>query len=88
MLNFQTVKEEVELSEAGRPRRRAAKKKINYRAMMESEKDSRVPKDKRKDEEELESWVNEMWTYNNTYVYISVKPEVLSTSTTFITDEI
>ena len=41
-------------------------KKVNYKAMMESEKDIRVPRNKAKDEEELESWVHEMWQYNNT----------------------
>ena len=54
------------MSEAGRPRRRSTKKKVNYQAMMASENDAVVPRNKRKDEEELESWINEMWEYNNT----------------------
>ena len=33
--------------------------------MMASENDAVVPKNKQKDEEELESWVNEIWDYNN-----------------------
>ena len=59
------VKEVQELTEAGRPRRRSTKKKINYQAMMASENDAVIPKNKRKDEEELEAWVNEIWDYNN-----------------------
>ena len=56
------------MSEAGRPRRRSTMRKVNYKAMMESENDVKVPSNKRKDEEELESWVHEMWEFNNTYV--------------------
>ena len=64
-LFIQSVKEVQELTETGRPRRRSTKKKINYQAMMASENDAAVPKNKRKDEEELEAWAQEMWDFNN-----------------------
>ncbi|XP_041371850.1 lymphocyte-specific helicase-like [Gigantopelta aegis] len=63
---FQKIREKnegkpkVELDEKGRPLRKAAKKKVDYKLMMEKESDLTPSKNKKKDEEELDQWINDI----------------------------
>ena len=50
---------EVELGPAGRPKRQVTKKKVDYSLMVESPKDL-GGRNKKKYEEDLESWVEAM----------------------------
>lgn len=57
-------KNDAEAFSEGRPKRRVASKKVDYKMMMETANDSIMPANKKKDEEELETWIEAMIEYN------------------------